>query len=269
MDFDSREDVIIWICANQNVRRNITPEQKAYLLGKRYEAEKRKEGRPGKLPHDGGVIPGETARRIAAEVGAGKNTVERAGQYARAVDTLATDSPTIKRKILSGEINQPRTAIVEIAAKPAAERAKAVERLERGEPPEPEVKTNVCRSCGRDLPLDSFVKRGPGRPPIYCRQCNAMAKATTGRMSDVRIGVREHMQTIEETVDTLYGNKGGAEYTIDDVLNKIRLGGEQFAKLVRIIYEQHPALIVNAKNVEAVNALLEDITGTIYTLRRG
>ena len=33
MDFDSREDVIIWICANQNARRNITPEQKTYLLG--------------------------------------------------------------------------------------------------------------------------------------------------------------------------------------------------------------------------------------------
>lgn len=44
MDFDSCEDVIIWICANQNARRNITPEQKAYLLGKRYEAEKKKYG---------------------------------------------------------------------------------------------------------------------------------------------------------------------------------------------------------------------------------
>jgi len=31
MDFDSREDVLIWICANQNARCNITPEQKTYL----------------------------------------------------------------------------------------------------------------------------------------------------------------------------------------------------------------------------------------------
>jgi hypothetical protein len=271
MDFDSREDVLIWICANQNARRNITPEQRAYLQGRRYEAEKKKCA-VNQYTADAAPQNGErqtTAERIASEVGVSKNTVERAGQYARAVDTLAEASPTIKRKILSGEINQPRGAIVEIAAKPAAERAKAVERMERGEPPVPEVKTKECRSCGRTLTLDQFSTQGAGRIASYCRQCSSMAKATNSRMSDMRVGLRENMQTIQDTVDTLYGNKGGVEYTIEDVLDEIRLDGEHFARHVRNAYEQHPALMDIAKNVEAVNALLEDIAGTISTLRRG
>jgi len=81
-------------------------EQKAYLLGKRYEAEKKKRaGNPTgrnqyfeESPQTGEIPkPSTTAERIAAEVGVSKNTVERAGQFARAVDTLAADSPTIKR----------------------------------------------------------------------------------------------------------------------------------------------------------------------------
>ena len=99
--FDSREDVIIWICANQSARRNITPEQKAYLLGKRYEAEKKKQaGNPtGRNQYteechqsdDIPTGPNRTARRIANELGIGQASVERAGQFARAVDTLAAD----------------------------------------------------------------------------------------------------------------------------------------------------------------------------------
>lgn len=38
--FDNREEAIIWICANQLGRRNISDETRRYLIGKRYEAEK-------------------------------------------------------------------------------------------------------------------------------------------------------------------------------------------------------------------------------------
>ena len=40
MEFDSREDAIIWICTNQLGRRNITEETRKYLIGKQYELEK-------------------------------------------------------------------------------------------------------------------------------------------------------------------------------------------------------------------------------------
>ena len=39
-DFPDRFAVIAWICRNQLGRRNLTPEQRKYLIGKQYEAEK-------------------------------------------------------------------------------------------------------------------------------------------------------------------------------------------------------------------------------------
>ena len=44
LPFESREEVLAWICKNQLGRRNLTPEQKKYLIGKQYEAEKMKLG---------------------------------------------------------------------------------------------------------------------------------------------------------------------------------------------------------------------------------
>ena len=43
LPFESREEVLAWICKNQLGRRNLTPEQKKFLMGKQYESEKKAE----------------------------------------------------------------------------------------------------------------------------------------------------------------------------------------------------------------------------------
>ena len=50
LPFESREEVLAWICKNQLGRRNLTPEQKKYLIGKQYEAEKCANGGDRKSP---------------------------------------------------------------------------------------------------------------------------------------------------------------------------------------------------------------------------
>ena len=42
-EFPDRYAAIAWICCNQLGRRNLTPQQKKYLIGQRYEAEKQAE----------------------------------------------------------------------------------------------------------------------------------------------------------------------------------------------------------------------------------
>ena len=42
--FENREEAIAWICRNQLGRRNLTPEQKKFLVGKQYSIEHRKPG---------------------------------------------------------------------------------------------------------------------------------------------------------------------------------------------------------------------------------
>jgi len=44
LPFESRKEVLAWICKNQLGRRNLTPEQKYYLMGKQYAAEKAAHG---------------------------------------------------------------------------------------------------------------------------------------------------------------------------------------------------------------------------------
>ncbi|MGY6225871.1 hypothetical protein ACW73S_14055 [Faecalibacterium duncaniae] len=47
LPFESREEVLAWICKNQLGRRNLTPEQKKFLIGKQYSVEHRKPGGNG------------------------------------------------------------------------------------------------------------------------------------------------------------------------------------------------------------------------------
>ena len=42
--FANREEALAWICKNQLGRRNLTPEQKKFLIGKQYSVEHRKPG---------------------------------------------------------------------------------------------------------------------------------------------------------------------------------------------------------------------------------
>ena len=44
--FNNRYEALSWICKNQLGRRNLTPQQKKYLIGQRYKAEKQTEKGP-------------------------------------------------------------------------------------------------------------------------------------------------------------------------------------------------------------------------------
>ena len=110
LPFENREEVLAWICKNQLGRRNLTPEQKYYLMGKQYEAEK--------AVHDGDrkstdakssllnanlIDSSKTCDRIAAENGVSKDTVIRASKYMRGVEIAEELMPGLKQSILSGQ----------------------------------------------------------------------------------------------------------------------------------------------------------------------
>ena len=93
LPFESREEVLAWICKNQLGRRNLTPEQKKFLMGKQYSSEKRTEafrGNQHTAKKSGGVQsehnqkPLKTCERIAQEnhsseaQSAGQNTMPTA-----------------------------------------------------------------------------------------------------------------------------------------------------------------------------------------------
>lgn len=125
-DFSNRQEAIIWICKNQLGRRNLTPEQKKYLIGKQYEAEKKSHGaNDGFRGNQHDLVSAEnrhlpvgvqTCARIAKENGVGKTYVKDAEQYAKGIDAAEEAFPGIKQKVLSGEVKPTAAEIASIAA---------------------------------------------------------------------------------------------------------------------------------------------------------
>ena len=99
---------ISWMCANQLGRRNITNEQKTYLLGKLYEARKKTQGtnnqyvqaKSEKDQNDLFQNVKSTAGAIAKEQGVGEVTVKRAEHFAKGLDAAEEVSEGFREKVL-------------------------------------------------------------------------------------------------------------------------------------------------------------------------
>lgn len=96
-NFDNEFDVIEWMLVNQLGRRNITAEQKNYLIGKKYENEKQRQGRPENKLDKMSTL---TSQKIANEVGISDRQVIRNEQFAKGVDKMNDD---LKNVVLQGK----------------------------------------------------------------------------------------------------------------------------------------------------------------------
>lgn len=139
--FENRHEALAWICKNQLGRRNLTHQQKKYLIGKQYDSEKASHGGDRKSEevksngqNDQMIFDQTTAKRIAEENGIGEKTVRRAAQYSRAVDLADEVEPGIRREILSGAIKATDKEIYSLATATDEERPALVEELRT--PPE-------------------------------------------------------------------------------------------------------------------------------------
>lgn len=160
--FENRYAVLAWICNNQLGRRNLTPEQRKYLIGKRYESEKKSNGaveafrgnqyskvvgdQIGHLP-----LPEKTRKRIAKETNTSEGYVERAGKYAKGIEAAEEVLPGIKRELLSGTVKPTEKAVSAIASASKEDRlalAKALrlpkERKKETHSPEPEQVSTIA-----------------------------------------------------------------------------------------------------------------------------
>ena len=143
-EFANRYEAIIWICKNQLGRRNLTPEQKKYLIGKQYEAEKCSNGGDRKSAvaksgcQIGNLIPtSKTCQKVAKENGVGMRTVFRAEEFAKGVDAAEEAVPGTRQKVLSGEVKPTAAEIASVARAPPEERPALVAEICKPKPPKP------------------------------------------------------------------------------------------------------------------------------------
>ena len=141
MQFTNRYEALSWICKNQLGRRNLTPQQKKYLIGQRYEAEKHIDfncGNQHTLPHKSGVdklCPPQkqhgTRSRIAKEASVSDGYVQNASLFAKGVDAAEEVLPGIKQEILTGTIKPPETAVAAVAKAEPEERPQLAAALKK------------------------------------------------------------------------------------------------------------------------------------------
>ena len=121
LPFESREEVLAWICKNQLGRRNLTPEQKKFLIGKQYSVEHRKPGGNGNNQYTAttqeavqeelcqiDTIPpvnseASIRKKIAEQHHVSESYVSRSEKFMRGVEIMNQMIPGTKEKILSGQ----------------------------------------------------------------------------------------------------------------------------------------------------------------------
>ena len=140
-EFPDRFAVIAWICKNQLGRRNLTPEQRKYLVGKQYEAEKESVGghrdmerdKAGQFTASGQNDPlrtDRTSERIAKEIGASERFVRRAEEFARGVDAAEEAVPGMKQEILSGKLKSTDRSVSAIGKAEPEQREEMTRKLQ-------------------------------------------------------------------------------------------------------------------------------------------
>jgi len=131
LELPDREAALDWIDANQLGRRNLTPDQRSILRGRRYNRAKKTVAEAGSI---GGSSSGQnvhrlpkTAETLAAQHGVTERTIRRDGKRAEFMERLEKVAPSEAKAVRDGRkrLNEVRretrrASVKEAAALPAA-----------------------------------------------------------------------------------------------------------------------------------------------------
>lgn len=227
MNFADKWEAFDWMYKNQLGRRNLTDEQRTFLLGKLYEARKHTAaGNQTSLRNADGTFQSdqndrigqrhETADDIAAEQKVGTATVKRAGYYARGIDAISEENPEFADSILKAEKKIRKKDVIEIGKATPEDRTEMIETLKTGV----ENKKKISMADRKELN-------------------NIIEGMSSG---DVM------------------------EYTIDNLTEQIRFNADAFIKSLSNLLMDHCDLC-NGHNREIVTAIDESITTRINQIK--
>lgn len=223
MDFADKWAAIVWMCRNQLGRRNLTDEQRTYLIGKQSEAEKMTEKFRGNQYVTVGrsetdqAKRGKTMQRIADEYGIGYGTVQRAEHFAKGIDSAEKVSQGFKDTVLSGAVKVPKSAISEIRNMPDEEKKETVKKIMLGE------------SIPKKPDKDGKRYNGGGTKEY-----------------------RESRESIEEITANMYDTSKPIVYTVDELIEEIRVNAEAYVKQLKRTLEIRSTLMTdeNKPNIQ-------------------
>lgn len=244
MDFADKWAAFEWMYKNQLGRRNLTDEQRAYTIGKMYEARKHSEAFKGnqyttKSGRDqNGLNQSGRSRvyeQIADEVGVGDNTVKRWEKFAKGVDALREISPEAADKVLKGKADITKAEVQAIGKMESEKVQETAEKILN--PPTDEEKRNQ-RKVG----------------------------AKISRVSTETDEDRERMARIEAIVKDMYDPTTAPEFTIDLLIEDIELNGQTYVELLDNTLNDRSNLVTN-ENKPVILAAINKVVDGILKVR--
>lgn len=215
MEFTDKWAAFDWMYRKQLGRRNLTDEQRTYLLGKLYESRKKsiggngsnqytkreeqiaQNGQVAKTDKEGHGVSGE----IAMELNIGRNTVRRAEHFAKGIDALREVSPEAADKIINGKANVTKSAVAELKAAPKEEVKEFAKAVNEGKP----------------------IKAKPPRP-------------MSPQMKDF---AQKMISVVDEMKDLTKERK----YTLDDAICDLNSAEDVFLNQVEFVLNEHKDII--------------------------
>lgn len=276
--FDSRDDIIVFICRNQIGRRNLSPDTLSYVIGLMYNLEKKKRGAEtgGRGNQHTKLVNGKncqlprntyTSEKIAKIAGVSEKSVRNAGQFASAVDTLSENEPSVKAAILSGKSGLTRKSVVEIAAMDDEKKKAAVDKIKAGEGrkvvDEMKPAKRMCAKCGIEKDESEF-----NRNSSICIKC-VTKKAEISRIIDYSGDIKEQLENIalaEKINEEMRIEKRDCDITIDDVIEKINIAIESLTDQIFEIKESYTEII--KKNPKKIKTALLATEAAMKRIRR-
>ena len=263
-EFANRYEAIIWICKNQLGRRNLTPEQKKYLIGKQYEAEKCVNGgdRKSSAAKSGGhfdhLIKHEKTRgRIARETNTTDSFVRRAEHFAKGVDAAEEAVPGTRQKVLSGEVKPTAAEIASVARAPPEERPALVEKI--CTPKKPKKSTNKSTSKAKKEKAENAAADDLAEPT--CKSETAPAgiddppkpTKTLTELQTIRV-LSDKMESVEQVADA------------EGMLSEVESAADMMIYRLDVCFEHYPDFLKNPNIRQKVVELLQKAKDYIVKL---
>jgi hypothetical protein len=251
--FPDRWAAIAWICANQLHKHNMTELQRMKLYQEEYEArQKTSGGQTGnanakkqgeEILHlvsenliDGSAIPFEyktgkepkTREILAKEHNVSPGTIQTAVEVGRGIDRAAKIDPEFKREILSGEVKARKSDLAEI----------------------------------RKMETDEEVVKAIAeiRNPTKERKPSSNPQGFTKEQ-------REQKAKIAAVVADMYDPSTAKEFTVDDLVNDIRINAEAYVNLLRNTLADRNALLTAENRPIVAEAITKYVMNEIEKVR--
>lgn len=227
MHFIDKWAAFEWMYKKQLGRRNLTDEQRTYMIGKMYEARKNSHGNNAERGENGRYLSaqnGHTGERrlrqdeaIGSELGIGHNTVRRAEKFAKGVEALRSVSKEAAEIVLQGGTGITKATVSEL----------------------PNSTPSQIEKIAKQVVSGSVIDR------IKSREKRKPEPKSNSEYAETR----KNFAKIEEVSDILSRNRGN-EYTAENAIAELKVLEREFLNKVRRVFEIRKDVIAGDKRFE-------------------